>query len=199
MTARGEVTTRVTDLLAALDRGERDAFDRLLPLLYEQLRAIAHREARRAGAGDTLRTTAVVNEAYLKLVARSEQGWRSRSHFLGVAATAMRHILVDAARRRSATKHGGELRRTPLEHTNVAVDATKIEVLALNEALGQLSAVDERLGRLVELRAFGGLSIEETAQVLGVASRTVNREWRIAKAFLYRSLGGRLGEEEGSR
>jgi RNA polymerase sigma factor (TIGR02999 family) len=185
----------ITHLLAAARRGESGAFDRLVPLVYEELRGVAHRQLRRRRPGHTIDTTALVHEAYLKLVIPSTADFRDRQHFLSVAAVAMRHILVDAARRHAATKRGGKLLNVTLNDLNLcaAEDGADraLEVLAVDQALAALSVVDERLSRLVELIFFGGLSEAEAGEVLGVSDRTVRRDWRKARAFLLHFLAGR--------
>lgn len=185
MTNPGEITR----LLASLQQGESAAFDRLLPLLYEELRIVARRQLR-GRHGQTLDTTSLVHEAYLKLVDQTQAQWQDRRHFLSVAAVAMRHILVDHARRRAAQKRGGDQAKVTLDDRVMGAEERTVEVLALDEALNALAAVDERLSRLVELRYFGGLSVQETAEVLSVSDRTVKRDWRKARAFLYSILYG---------
>lgn len=182
----GEITER----LLAIREGRREALDDLVPLVYERLRTMAHARLRGRGPGASLDTTALVHEAYLKLVDQSRAAWRDRSHFFAVAATAMRQILVDRARRRGAAKRGRTLRPATLDEELPGVEPRAEDVLALDEALTQLGALDERLARMVELRFFVGLSIEETAGVLGLDARTVNRDWRVARALLYRALAG---------
>lgn len=181
---RGEVTA----LLVALREGDASALDRLLPVVYDELRLLAHRQLRRRRPGDTLDTTALVHEAYLKLTDREEPEWKDRNHFFAVAATAMRHILVDAARRRVADKRGGGVVPIALDEARIGIAARSAEVIAIDQALNALGDYDGRLVRTVELRFFGGLSVEETAEVLEVSERTVKRDWRKARAFLYRTL-----------
>lgn len=179
----------VTQLLAAVGRGEDDAMDQLLPLIYDELRGAARRQLRRCRPGQTLNTTALVHEAYVKLVGKTRGAWQDRRHFVAVAAMAMRQILVDYARRRTALRRGGENKQVLLDEAQLGtVEPRAIEVLALDEALTSLSSLNERLSRLVELRFFGGLSVEETADVLEVSERTVKRDWRKARAFLYQTL-----------
>ncbi len=185
MASPGEITA----LLGAARRGERDALNRLMPLIYDQLHSIAHRQLRARRPGQTLTTTALVHEAYLKLVHRPRADFQDRAHFLAVAAVAMRHILVNYARDSVAQKRGGRSRRIELDRAGLQVDARNAEILALDQALTSLAEIDERLGKLVELRFFGGLTVEETAEVLGVSGRTVKRDWRKARAYLYRALG----------
>lgn len=181
----------IARLLTECARGDRQAADRLFSLVYEDLRALAHRQLRREEAGHTLNTTALVHEAYLALVDQTRSGWRDRAHFLAVAARAMRHILIDYARARRSTKRGGAEIRVPLREELAPQEGdtrTEIDLLALEEALVELSRHDERLGRMVECRFFGGLSVEETAEALGVGVRTVERDWTRAKAYLYQQL-----------
>ncbi len=186
MASTGEITER----LLALRAGDRDALNQLLPMVYERLRAMAH--ARLAGrrAGASIDTTDLVHEAYLKLVDQSRAQWRDRSHFFAVAATAMRQIVVDRARRRGARKRGGGVRPALLDDAQPGVGARAEEILALDQALARLGALSERMVKMVELRFFAGLSVEETAEVLGLDPRTVNRDWRAARALLYRELSG---------
>ena len=186
MQPAGEITER----LLALRGGDRDALNQLVPLVYDRLRAMAHARLSGRPSGATLDTTALVHEAYLKLVDQSRAEWRDRSHFFAVAATAMRQIVVDRARRQRAAKRGGAVRASPLDGDGPGVSARAEEVLAVDEALSQLGTLSERLVRMVELRFFAGLSIEETAQILGIDARTVNRDWRVARALLFRSLSG---------
>ena len=185
MDAAGEITER---LLAIRERG-REALDDLVPLVYDRLRVMAHARLRGNRAA-SLDTTALVHEAYLKLVDQSRSEWLDRSHFFAVAATAMRQIVVDRARRRGTAKRGHAVRPATLDEDVPGASIPAEEVLALDEALTQLGTLDERLAKMVELRFFVGLSIEETAGVLGLDPRTVNRDWRVARALLYRSLAG---------
>ncbi len=184
MDAQGEITR----ILETLRNGDRGAIDDLFPLVYQELHALAHRQLAHRRPGQTLNSTALVHEAYIKLVGQSEGQWQDRQHFFAVAATAMRHIIVDYARHRRALKRGGNAQPTLLDEERVAVEDKAEEILALDEALVHLAAADERLARTVELRFFGGLSIEETAQVLGRSERTVKRDWRKARAFLYQMI-----------
>jgi len=170
--------------------------DRLMTLVYDELRAVARRQLRRWRPGQTLDTTALVHETYLRLVDQAGASWQDRAHFLSVAGVAMRHILVDAARRRAAKKRGGEGLRITLDDLQPdqgGTDASRraIEILDLDEALTSLAARNERLSRLVELRFFAGLTEEETARTLGTSERTVRRDWLKARAFLFHTLRGR--------
>ena len=179
----------VTHLLHAHRQGERDASDRLFSLVYDELREMAHRQLLRRRPGRTMNTTALVHEAYLKLFDRAESSWEDRAHFMAVSARAMRHILVDHARRVRAEKRGGGAHRTELT-TNIGGKDFRFEILDLDDGLQQLAALNPRLSKVVELRFFGGLSVKETAEVLGVTTRTVDRDWYKAKAFLYLHLRG---------
>ena len=194
--AKGPTPGEVTQLLAAVRLGDGSAMDRLMTLVYDELRAVARRQLRRWGPGQTFDTTVLVHEAYLKLVDQAGASWQDRAHFLSVAGVAMRQILVDAARRRLAKKRGGEGLRISLDElgpdqggTDASLQA--VEILDLDEALTSLAARNERLSRLVELRFFAGLTEEETAQTLGISERTVRRDWDKARAFLFHTLRGR--------
>jgi RNA polymerase sigma factor (TIGR02999 family) len=170
--------------------------DRLMTLVYDELRAVARRQLRRFRPGQTLDTTGLVHDAYLRLVAQAGASWQDRAHFLSVAGVAMRHILVDAARRRMAKKRAGENLRISFDELRPGgggQDAFRqaVEILDLDEALTALAARNERLSRLVELRFFAGLTEEETAQTLGISERTVRRDWLKARAFLFHTLRSR--------
>lgn len=180
--------------LPDLQPGDRTGVDRLFPLVYDDLRRVAGRQ-RRTWEGDyTLDTTALVHEAYLRLAGGSATEWESREHFLAVAARAMRHILIDHAKRRQAAKRGGGLRRVPLHEIEAALgggdptDAEDDALIALNDALSRLEAHDERQSRIIECRFFGGMAIDETARALGVSPATVKRGGAMAQAWLYREL-----------
>lgn len=177
----------VTQLLIRLTDGNTQALDELLPLIYDELRSLANRYLRRERSDHTLQPTALVHEAYLKLIDQKHVRWQNRAHFFGVAANMMRRILVDHARRHTADKRGGEAEKMPLEEEIlvVASDNKSVELLALDEALENLTKIDPQKARIVEMRYFGGLSVEETAEVLGVSPVTVKRQWRMAKAWLY--------------
>ena len=182
----------VTQLLVAWGAGDAAAAERLVPAVYAELRRQAARAMRREGSEITLQTTALVHEAYLRLVDQRRVVWRSRAHFFGVAAQLMRRILVDHARGRHAAKRGGGLQQLSLLDADAAIPASAevgVEVIALHEALERLAVLDPAQARLVELRYFGGLSIEETAEALDVSPATVKREWAIARAWLRRELG----------
>jgi RNA polymerase sigma factor (TIGR02999 family) len=179
----------VTRLLGAIAGGHREAWDELLPLVYDRLRAIASRQLRGEREGHTLATTDLVHEAYFSLVGMDAARWADRSHFLGVAARAMRRVLIDYARARSTQKRGGRPERVKLDLDALPAELPDEQVLALDEALRRLEARNERYGRIVECRFFAGMSIEETAEVLGVSPTTVKRDWTVARAWLHRELG----------
>jgi RNA polymerase sigma-70 factor, ECF subfamily len=179
----------VTELLLEWGQGDRQALERLTPLVYDELRRMAHRYVQRERAGGgTFETTALVNEAYLRLINQQKIDWQSRSHFFAVTAQVMRHVLIDHARRRQYIKHGGEAEHIPLEDAAVMTHARAAELVALDEALERLAKLDPRKSRVVELRYFGGLSLEETAAVLEISIMTVRRDWRAAKAWLYKAI-----------
>ena len=178
----------VTQLLRAWMRGEDGAKDELYQMVYDELRRQAHRYMSRENTGHTLQTTALVNEAYLKLADTNNLNWQDRAHFFAVSANVMRHILVDHARATRAIKCGGGAQHVALEDIIEIPQAPNKDVLALNDALNKLAKVDDRKSKVVELRYFGGLSVEETAEVLKVSADTVMRDWRLAKAWLLREL-----------
>ena len=182
---RDEVQT----LLDALQGGDDHAFDRLMPVVYDELRRLAQ-SVRRGPSMQTLNTTALVHEAYLKLANHASPTFEGRSHFLGVAAKAMRHVLVDHARRQGASKRGGDLARVDLSETLVggATTVPDDHVVALDRALDQLAALDARKARVVECRFFGEMSVDETAAALGISRATVKRDWQFAQAWLFRAM-----------
>jgi RNA polymerase sigma factor (TIGR02999 family) len=189
-----QTSHQITDALVALRGGAPDALERLVPLVYGDLRRIAHRQLGAERSDLTLSTTAVVHEAYLKLVDQTRAQWSDRAQFFAVAARAMRRILVDYARRHRAIRRGGGERPLSIDDDSagaVAVAAQRAdELVALDEALERLAAMDERLAKMVECRFFAGLTTEETAAILGVTARTVDRDWVKARAWLYRELRG---------
>lgn len=179
----------VTQLLLKWSSGNQDAFSELLPLVYRELQKIAHRYLSRERSSNTLQTTALVHEAYLKLIDQNRVQWQNRAHFFGIAAQAMRRILVDNARQRLADKRGAGIEKVSIDEGQIDIsDERAGSLIDLDEALQKLAAIDEQKSQLVELRYFGGLSIEETAEVLGVSIATVNRQWRLAKAWLYNEI-----------
>jgi RNA polymerase sigma factor (TIGR02999 family) len=179
------VTTRgLADTSHASEQGSGDAFAELLVVVYQDLKRIAHRQLARARPGDTLCTTVLVHELYLRLARRGRVRWNDRSHFFAVAAQAMRQIIIDYARRRCTVRRGGGKRLVSLDETEIAVGEEAAALLLLDDALRRLAAVDERLVRIVECRFFAGLSEEETANALGVSTRTVRRDWAMARSWL---------------
>ncbi|HKH91163.1 MAG TPA: sigma-70 family RNA polymerase sigma factor [Gemmatimonadaceae bacterium] len=182
----------VTGLLLAWGRGDQSAADRLVPAVYDELRRQAERAMRREGGEHTLQATALVHESYLRLVDQRQVEWRNRAHFFAIASTVMRRILVDHARARLTAKRGGGAIQITLAGVEAghASDSGDVDLLALHEALERLSVLDPDQARLVELRYFGGLTIEETAEALAVSPATVKREWALARAWLRRELSG---------
>lgn len=175
---------QVTQLLQQWSEGDENALTRLMPLVHDELHRLAHQHMRRESAGHVLQTSALINEAYLRLVDQPQIRWQGRTHFFGIAARLMRHILVDEARKRNAAKRGGSLIQVPLDEANAVVQDQAANVTALDDALQRLETIDARQGKVVELRFFGGLSIEETAEVLKVSPGTVMRDWTFARAWL---------------
>ena len=180
--------SQVTELLEAWRKGDRDAPSKLIPLVYQQLHQIAERHLAHERANHTLQPTALVNEAYLRVIKGKDFHFTDRLHFFAVAARVMRRLLLEHARKRQRHKHGGRLERVTLIEEAIADRAAEIDVIALHEALQRLAALDERQGQLVELRYFGGLTFEESALVLWVSEITVKRQWVAAKAWLFHEL-----------
>jgi RNA polymerase sigma factor (TIGR02999 family) len=182
-------TEAITELLRAWSDGEREGADALAPLVYEELKRQARRYLRRERAGHTLQTTALVNEAYLKLIDQRNVKWQNRAHFFGIAAQMMRRILVDYARERHRQKRGGAAENLPLDEAlSIATEERDLDLLALDEALNRLAEMDETQARIVEFRYFSGLSIAETAEVTGLSTTTVKANWNMAKAWLHHEL-----------
>ena len=184
----------ITKLLRRMQEGDRDAADRLVAEVYPELKRIAARQMRRERVGHTLQTTALVNEAYVKLVNQKEADWSNRAHFFAMAAQIMRRILVDHARVKLAEKRGGGAVAVPLDEAFVFTPERSAQVVALDEALTRLEAQDERVGRVVELRFFAGLSVEETAEALRISTRTVKRDWQFGRAWLQAELETQRGD-----
>ena len=180
----------VTQLLKAWGRGDEDALRQLMPLVQAELHRLAHRYMSREKPGHTLQTTALVNEVYLRLVDIAQVSWQDRAHFLAISARTMRRILTDFARSRNYQKHGGAAFHVSFDEALPVSQEQSAEIVAIDEALLSLATVDQRKSQIVELRFFGGLSIEETAEVLKVSPKTVNRDWRFAKAWLHQELSG---------
>jgi RNA polymerase sigma factor (TIGR02999 family) len=185
-----DATGEVTALLLRWQEGDREALDRLLPLVYDQLHRLADRQLRRERQGHTLQPTAVVHEIYLRLVDQRRATWQSRAQFFAVAAGMMRRVLVDHARGRRAAKRGGFAQHVALEDIDAGIDPPSVDLVDLDDALGKLERLDADQARIVELRFFGGLTVEETAEVVRSSPATVKRDWHSAKAWLYRELGG---------
>ncbi len=185
----------VTRLLRTHRAGNARTADELFGLIYQELRVIAHRQLSRGRPSDTLNTTALVHEAYLKLADHPQGSWEDKTHFLAVAAKAMRHILVDYARKMNAVKRGGNVHRTLLDASLIGGDALTIDILDLDAGLERLEAFNKRLSQVVEMSFFGGLLHEEIAEALGVSLRTVERDWHKAKTFLYLMLSGQDGQD----
>ena len=175
---------QVTVLLRKWSEGDASALEQLTPLVYDELHRLAHQHMRRESAGHVLQTSALINEAYLRLVDQPRIQWESRAHFFGVAARLMRRILVDDARKRNSAKRGGSLIQVPLDEVDNLAQQQAANVVAVDEALQRLEAIDARQSQIVELRFFGGLSIEETASLLKVSPGTVMRDWTFARAWL---------------
>ena len=178
----------ITQLLIHFTGGSREALDRLWPLVYDELRNMAAGYLRRERPDHTLQPTALVHEAWLKLVDQSQVDWQNRAHFFGIAAQVMRRVLVDHARRQAADKRGGDVQKIPLDEKLDAAQERAVDLIALDDALHDLAALDARKSQIVELHFFGGLSFAEIAQVLGVSEVTAKRHWRLAKAWLYGTM-----------
>ena len=178
----------ITQLLANWSQGDKTALDQLVPLVYPELRRLAKRHMDREDPAHTLQTSALINEAYLKLVNQQNVQWQNRAHFFAVAAQVMRHILVDHARTRNYAKRGGGALKLPLDEAAALTEQRAGQLIALDDALRDLGALDERRSQIIELRFFGGLSLEETAEVMNISPSTVQREWRAAKAWLHHTM-----------
>jgi RNA polymerase sigma factor (TIGR02999 family) len=187
----GEPPRDISGLIAAWGEGDELALDRLLPLIYPELRRIARRHLVRCQAGHTLESAALANEAYLKLVRAGGVHCENRVHFLALCSQIIRRILVDHARTRGFAKRGGGTVQIPLDEAVIAAKGRQVDVLSLDEALASLSKIDPRKGRVVELRYFGGLSVEETAEIVGISPETAKRDWKMAKAWLFAELTGK--------
>jgi RNA polymerase sigma factor (TIGR02999 family) len=186
-----ESSPQISRLLAGWRQGDEQARDALIPLVYDELRRLARQRLWHQRPDHTLQSAALVNEAYLRLVQKESPQWQNRAHFFGVAAQMMRRILVDYARNRQAAKRGGGAQRVTLETEFAPAHQPEVDLVALDDALNKLAALDAQQSQLIELRYFGGLSIEETAEIMGISPATVKREWATAKAWLQRELKNR--------
>jgi RNA polymerase sigma-70 factor (ECF subfamily) len=180
----------ITQLLRAWSSGDESAFDQLLPLVYQELHVRAQRYMAHERSGHTLQTTALINEVYLRLVDLPQRNWENRAHFLAVCAQLMRRILVDFARSRNYQKRGGGMQPQPLDESLGACSESPAQIIAVDDALKSLASIDDRKSRVVELRFFGGLNVEETADVLKISPETVMRDWKMAKAWLLKEISG---------
>lgn len=190
--------SEVTRILVAVEGGDVRAADKLLPLVYEQLRAIATQRMAQERAGHTLQATALVHEAYLRLVGGQQVPWMNRAHFYLAAAEAMRRILIEHARKRGRLKRGGDRRRVPVSVADLAAEQDSEEILAVDEAVRRLEETDAQAGKVVRLRFFAGLSVDETARALDLSPRTIAREWAYARAWLHDALKGEEHTEHGT-
>ena len=195
MTTPSPTQQEVTQLLGDWSGGDAGALDKLIPLVQPELHRLAHHYMSRERAGHTLQTTALLDEAYLLLVGNKKPSWQNRTHFVAAAAQLMRRIMVDHARERRSLKRGGGALKVTLDEAALVTETRSEELLALDEALEKLAAQDPRKSQIVELRYFGGLTVEETAEFLKQSQRTVEREWNMAKAWLYRALSGEEPDE----
>jgi RNA polymerase sigma-70 factor (ECF subfamily) len=186
----------ITQLLLHWSQGDKAALDQLVPLVYPELRRLAKRHMAREDPAHTLQTSALINEAYLKLVDQQNVTWQNRAHFFAVAAQVMRHILVDHARTRNYAKRGGGAPKLPLDEAVALTDQRAAELVALDDALKDLARLDPRRSQIIELRFFGGLSLEETAEVIEISPSTVQREWRAAKAWLHHTMPSQMKPNE---
>jgi len=180
----------ITELLVGYGRGDKEALDKLMPIVYDELRRQAARYLRREQAGHTLQTTALIHEAYVRLVDQRNVQWQNRAHFFGIAAQMMRRILVDHARGKRRAKRGGSDVKVSLADATIPVKERDLDVVSLDEALTRLAEIDEQQSKVVELRFFSGLTVEETAEVMHISPATVKRDWSMAKAWLHRELSG---------
>ena len=180
--------TPLSGLLQAAGQGDRQAAGELLPLVYDELRRLAQAYLAKTPPGNTFQATALVHEAYMRLIGKEDPGWQGRRHFFGAAAQAMRNILVEQARRKAAVKHGGDQKRVELQEPELSISPVSEDIEALNEALSRLEQTDPRKAEIVMLHHFAGLTMEETAAAMGVSLSTVEREWRFTRALLYNQL-----------
>jgi RNA polymerase sigma factor (TIGR02999 family) len=191
-----QVPQNVTQLLIGWGKGDKEALDKLVPIVYDELRRQAAGYLRRERVGHTLQTTALIHEAYLRLVDQKNVQWQNRAHFFGIAAQLMRRILVDHARTKKRAKRGGSDIRVSLNEATLTTQGQDLDIVALDEALEHLAEIDEQQSKIVELRFFSGLTVEETAEVLGISPATVKRDWSMAKAWLHREITGEVEKHE---
>lgn len=191
-----ETSLNVTQLLVGWGNGDKEALDQLVPIVYGELRKQAARYLRREKVGHTLQTTALIHEAYLRLIDQKNVHWQNRAHFFGIAAQLMRRILVDHARTKKRAKRGGSDVRVSLAEATLVSKGQDLDVVALDQALTKLEQLDHQQGKIVELRFFSGLTVEETAEVLGISTGTVKRDWSMAKAWLHREITGQTDSDE---
>ena len=177
-------TSEITQLLKAWEKGDKDALDKLMPLVMNELRKIAKNKLRNEKSGHLLQTTALVNELYLKLVDQKSVNWQNRSHFFAISATCMRRIVIDYAKSINRGKREGKFEHLPISEIDLITPEKSVELIALDEVLQELEKQDKRKSQIVEMRYFGGYSVEEIAQILGISERTIQREWKMAKAWL---------------
>lgn len=190
-----ETPQNVTQLLIGWSQGDKEALDKLVPLVYDELRRQAARYLRRERVGHTLQTTALIHEAYVRLVDQKNVHWQNRAHFFGIAAQLMRRILVDHARTKKRAKRGGSDIRVSFSEATLKAKDQDLDIVALDEALERLAKLDEQQSRIVELRFFSGLTVEETAEVLSISTATVKRDWSMAKAWLHREISGPIMDQ----
>jgi RNA polymerase sigma-70 factor (ECF subfamily) len=188
VSSSSDPTSTISRLLESVRNGDAAAAAALTPMLYNELHRLAMHHMRNERPGHTLQATALVNEAYLKLIDNREANWQNRAHFLAIASQAMRRVLIDHARSKRRVKRGGLQQKVALEDVQIAAEEQTYDLIALDEALDRLAKVDARQGRIVELRFFGGLSVEQTAEVLSISPKTVKRDWAVARAWLHREL-----------
>jgi RNA polymerase sigma factor (TIGR02999 family) len=188
------LTEEITQLLTNWSHGEKEALERLVPLVYPELRRMAKRQMARENPNHTLQTSALINEAYLKLVDSQNIDWQNRGHFFAVSAQVMRHILIDHARQHLYDKRGGGAQHVPLEEAEIIKDERAADLMALDEALSILAKLDSRRSQIIELKFFGGLNAEEIAEVMNISPATVQREWRAAKAWLHHTMSSQLAD-----
>jgi RNA polymerase sigma factor (TIGR02999 family) len=191
-----QMPTNVTELLIGWGQGNKKALDELVPIVYDELRRQAARYLRHERVGHTLQTTALIHEAYMRLIDQKNVQWQNRAHFFGIAAQLMRRILVDHARKKQRNKRGGSDIRVSFAEATVKAKGQDLDVVALDEALARLEKIDAQQGRIVELRFFSGLTVEETAEVLGISKATVKRDWSMARAWLHREITGEVPKDE---